>query len=548
MVDVIYKPRTVETSATTGTGPLTLAGAPTGTQTFGDGVGDGNGCHFITAMGSDWEWSSGVYTSSGTTVTRAKTYRSTNSDAAVNWAAGTKVVFTFDPHNLWGGQIAKTANYTAAQEDRTILCDATGGAFTISLPAAADYQGKQFVIVKTDSSGNAITIDPNASETINGSSTASLASQFDALTVESDGSNWLKVGDPAGSSDAGIYALLAGRSGGQTLRGGTDASDNLILRSTSNATKGDIVLADEGGNVKLGGGATASELRLLEPSGSGTNYTAFKAQAQVGDVTYTLPAADGSASEFLQTDGAGALSWAAGGGLVATAVKTANYTAAAGELVRCDVNTTGSFTVTFPASPAANDRIGVILTVGSAAKTVTISGNGKTLEGNHDSKLYREDDLLIFQYDGTEWQTIEDGLQPHQASMYDSNQQSMTNGAFTKLPFNTENYDYGGIADPTTNHRFDILRPGRYDVEGHWSINVYGYPKLIIAAIYVNGSLVCRVDLHSSHASANGVMVNKTLDLAAGDYIELFGFQNAGTYSSYNLGGREARMTVTEQR
>ena len=38
------------------------------------------------------------------------------------------------------------------------------------------------------------------------------------------------------------YALLLGRSGGQTLVGGTDASDDLRLQSTSNATKGYIYL------------------------------------------------------------------------------------------------------------------------------------------------------------------------------------------------------------------------------------------------------------------------------------------------------------------
>ena len=111
------------------------------------------------------------------------------------------------------------------------------------------------------------------------------------------------------------YVLLAGRSGGQIIRGGTGASDNLTLRSTSNATKGNILLADEGGNVVLGGGATASELRFLEPSGSGTNYTAFKAQAQAGNVTYTLPAAAPTADgQTLSGTMAGVLSWAASGG------------------------------------------------------------------------------------------------------------------------------------------------------------------------------------------------------------------------------------------
>jgi hypothetical protein len=63
------------------------------------------------------------------------------------------------------------------------------------------------------------------------------------------------------------------------------------------------------GNVLLQSGSSASELRLYEPSGSGTNYTAFKAQAQAGDVTYTLPAADGSNGQALITNGSGTLSW-----------------------------------------------------------------------------------------------------------------------------------------------------------------------------------------------------------------------------------------------
>lgn len=67
------------------------------------------------------------------------------------------------------------------------------------------------------------------------------------------------------------------------------------------------------GHAILGGRAAASELRFLEPSGSGAHYTAFKAQAQAGDVTYTLPAADGSANDVLTTNGSGTLSWAAGG-------------------------------------------------------------------------------------------------------------------------------------------------------------------------------------------------------------------------------------------
>lgn len=41
------------------------------------------------------------------------------------------------------------------------------------------------------------------------------------------------------------YAFLNGRSGGQILIGGTDANDDLTLYSTSNATKGNIILTDD---------------------------------------------------------------------------------------------------------------------------------------------------------------------------------------------------------------------------------------------------------------------------------------------------------------
>lgn len=68
------------------------------------------------------------------------------------------------------------------------------------------------------------------------------------------------------------------------------------------------------GNISITNTTNAGELRFYEPS-AGANYTAFKAQAQAGDVTYTLPAADGSSGDFLSTNGSGTLSWtsAAGG-------------------------------------------------------------------------------------------------------------------------------------------------------------------------------------------------------------------------------------------
>ena len=48
------------------------------------------------------------------------------------------------------------------------------------------------------------------------------------------------------------YAHLPGRSGGQQWYGGIDSSDNLIIESTSNATKGTVSIQTSGGNIGVG--------------------------------------------------------------------------------------------------------------------------------------------------------------------------------------------------------------------------------------------------------------------------------------------------------
>lgn len=83
----------------------------------------------------------------------------------------------------------KTTTYTALAGD-VLLCDATGAAFTVTLPAAATVTGSSISVKKTDSSGNAVTIDGNGAETIDGATTLALSTQYEAVTLWSDGSNW----------------------------------------------------------------------------------------------------------------------------------------------------------------------------------------------------------------------------------------------------------------------------------------------------------------------------------------------------------------------
>lgn len=114
-----------------------------------------------------------------------------------------------------------------------------------------------------------------------------------------------------GDDDHTQYLLLAGRSGGQIATGGTGSGDDLVLRSTTNSTKGDVFINDQGGNTILGGGELSNELRFMEPAGSGSNYTGFKSGAMGGDQMYILPIDAPADGEVLVWNTGGQLSWGA---------------------------------------------------------------------------------------------------------------------------------------------------------------------------------------------------------------------------------------------
>jgi len=95
---LVLKDRVKETSATTGTGTLTLAGAVTDFQAF-SAIGDGNTTYYTITLpeGDEWEVGIGTYTASGTTLSRDTVLASSNSGSLVNFSAGDKDVFVVYP-------------------------------------------------------------------------------------------------------------------------------------------------------------------------------------------------------------------------------------------------------------------------------------------------------------------------------------------------------------------------------------------------------------------------------------------------------------------
>jgi hypothetical protein len=100
---------------------------------------------------------------------------------------GVKYPLGFD--TLTFRTVTGAATITAVS-DNVLLADASGGAVTVALPAAADATGRQFTIKKIDVAANAVTIDPDGAELIDGATTYVINAQYTSRTVASDGTQW----------------------------------------------------------------------------------------------------------------------------------------------------------------------------------------------------------------------------------------------------------------------------------------------------------------------------------------------------------------------
>lgn len=158
-----------ETSTTTGTGTLTLAGAATGYRTLA-AVGDGNTCYYSIGHQSAAEWETGIgtYTSSGTTLSRTTILSSSNSGSAVSFSSGTKdvMIAPIASHGLPGqfaeGRLTLTTGTPVTSTDVTAADTIYYTPYTgnrITLPAGDGEVVVEFAEVSLSLSG--YTVDKN---------------------------------------------------------------------------------------------------------------------------------------------------------------------------------------------------------------------------------------------------------------------------------------------------------------------------------------------------------------------------------------------------
>jgi hypothetical protein len=102
--------------------------------------------------------------------------------------------------------------------------------------------------------------------------------------------------------------------------------------------------------------------------------------------------------------GSGNITISGGGGVDPWTVKTANYSISAGERIITDTSS-GSFTITLPASPSTGDSFAIADGADWSVNPVTIARNGNTIEGDSENLLLDIKGIQVeFIYSGSTWE------------------------------------------------------------------------------------------------------------------------------------------------
>jgi hypothetical protein len=295
-----------------------------------------------------------------------------------------------------------------------ILWDTSGGNSILNLVPAAQATRKVFVIKKTDSSANTLTIDPNGSELIEGASTRVLSAANESIAVICDGSNWFIINESFSSITNAMLSDMATQTfKGRTTAGTGDPEDLTVTQATAmlNAMVGDSGSGGTKGLAPAPAAGDAAANKFLKADGTWAAAGSTSPLTTKGDV-YTYDTANarlavGGNGTVLTADSSTAtgLKWATVSGSSQTVVTPGSYpyTTANNEIVLVD--TSSARTINLP-SPTSSARITIKDKVGSAnTNNITIARAGsENIEGVASNYALQADwGSITLVSDGTDW-------------------------------------------------------------------------------------------------------------------------------------------------
>jgi len=265
---LVLADRVQETTTTTGTGTVTLAGAVSGFQSFA-AVGNANTTYYTIAgqTTSEFEIGIGTYTTSGTTLSRDTILTSSNSNLAVNFSAGTKNVFVTYP----ASRSVYVNGTTITPTNSGILPTSAGGTGVTTTPTNGQLlvgNGTNYTVA-TLGSGTGIS-------TTTGAGTLTVNNTGVTSNVAGTG---ISVSGATGAvtiTNSGVTSNVAGT--GVTVSGATGAVTVSIGQAV--ATSSNVQFNSLG--VGTAGSATAGEIRAT--NNITAYYSDIRLKTKIGDI------------------------------------------------------------------------------------------------------------------------------------------------------------------------------------------------------------------------------------------------------------------------
>ena len=157
--------------------------------------------------------------------------------------------------------VLTSSNTTTGGED-IVFADVSSSTLTVTLATADARSGARIAIVDINSNAgtNAITVDTEGSGTINGASSITITSDGEAVTLVSDGTDWMR--ESTYSPGSGSSGVTVEDDGAIVVDGATaiDMSTNLSVQDDGDGTV----------TVSASGGSSAALSTLVEGAETGT--------------------------------------------------------------------------------------------------------------------------------------------------------------------------------------------------------------------------------------------------------------------------------------
>ena len=251
------------TTATTGSGTVTLGSASNGFQTFAAaGVSNGDVVQYVIEEGANFEIGTGTYSSTGSSLTRSPT-ESSNSNAAITLAGQATVSIT---------AVADDLNRLQHGGSDKVTVSSTGASVTGNLAVSGTVDGRDVASdgSKLDGIESGATADQTASEIRALVESASDSNVF----TDADHSklNGIEAGATGDQTNAEIRAAVEAATDSNVF---TDADHSKLNGIEANATADQTITAGGGltgggtGNVTISHSDTSSQASV---NGSGRTY------------------------------------------------------------------------------------------------------------------------------------------------------------------------------------------------------------------------------------------------------------------------------------